>query len=65
MEGKEHDRVGDDYHRQARDYIFRANNTGRAGDEIDLHGLYVLEAKEILEKRIRVEQSRGGKGLHV
>lgn len=65
VEGKEHDRIGDDYHRQAKDYIFRVHNAGRAGDEIDLHGLYVLEAKEILGKRIRAEQGRGGRGLHV
>ncbi|KAF8443433.1 hypothetical protein BGX38DRAFT_1199973 [Terfezia claveryi] len=65
VEGKEHDHIGDDYHRQAKDYIFRVNNVSIAGDEIDLHGLYVLEAKEILEKRIRAEQGRGGRGLHV
>lgn len=64
-EGKDHDRVGDDYHRQARDYIFRVNNAGRTGDEIDLHGLYVQEAKDILRTRIQAEQARGGRGLHV
>lgn len=64
-EGKEHDRVGDDYHRQARDYIFRVNNADRAGDEIDLHGLYVQEVEEILRTRIRAEQARHASGLHV
>lgn len=64
-EGKEHDRVGDNYHLQARDYIFRANNAGRAGDEIDLHGLYVQEAKDVLAMRIQTDRARGGTGLHV
>ncbi|KAF8418962.1 hypothetical protein EV426DRAFT_577235 [Tirmania nivea] len=65
VEGKKHDRVGNDYHRQAKDYIFRVNNADRAENEIDLHGLYVLEAKEVLGKRIRAEKARGGTGLHV
>ncbi|KAF8418961.1 hypothetical protein EV426DRAFT_616894 [Tirmania nivea] len=65
IEGNKHGRDGEEYHRQARDYIFRVNNANRAGDEIDLHGLYVAEAKEILNKRIRAERARGTKGLHV
>ncbi|KAI5797442.1 hypothetical protein DFH27DRAFT_612151 [Peziza echinospora] len=65
-EGKEHDRVGDDLHRQARDFIFRANNAGRAGDEIDLHGLYVQEAEEVLRIRLEAEMGRGNPGgIHV
>jgi len=64
-EAKEHGRVGDDYNRQARDYIFRVNNERSAGDEIDLHGLYVQEAKDILKLRIETERVKGGSGLHV
>lgn len=55
------------YNRQARDYIFRANNSeGRvAGDTIDLHGLYVEEAEDVLEERIKAGRQRGESHLHV
>jgi len=65
VEGKEYDRIGEKYHRQARDYIFDVNNSGRPDDEIDLHGLYVQEAMEILGSQIHAEQARGGTGLKV
>ena len=57
----------DQYNRQARDYIFRENNAeGRvAGDTIDLHGLFVEEAEDVLEERIRVARQRGENHLHV
>lgn len=57
----------DDYNRQARDYIFRANNAGDRvpGDTIDLHGLYVEEAEEVLEQRIKAARGRGEDHLHV
>ena len=55
----------DRYNRQARDQIFRLNNTGRAEDEVDLHGLYVQEAKDILRERIEAEINRGRNGIHV
>ncbi|ORY09019.1 hypothetical protein BCR34DRAFT_569097 [Clohesyomyces aquaticus] len=66
-EGKQHAAKMDQYNRQARDYIFRANNSdGRvAGDTIDLHGLFVEEAEDILEERIKAERQRGGTHLHV
>lgn len=62
----------ENYNRQAAEYVFRENNTDSAGDEIDLHGLYVKEAEWILQKRIseclRTNQSHlkviVGKGLH-
>ena len=56
----------DDYNRQASEYIFRANNsTGRVEtDCIDLHGLYVQEAEDMLEKRIRADQAAGQTHLH-
>jgi hypothetical protein len=40
------------YNAQARDFIFRANNAHQPEDTIDLHGLYVEEAKKILETRV-------------
>lgn len=60
------------YNRQAAEYVFRENNADSAGDEIDLHGLYVKEAEWILQKRLaecfRTHQSHlrviVGKGLH-
>lgn len=55
----------DNYNRQARDYIFGVHNTDRAENEIDLHGLWVNEAVDILRKRIEVETKKGRNGLHV
>lgn len=62
----------DDYNRQAAEYVFRANNADSQADEIDLHGLYVKEAIDILTIRIQAAKQRGeshldvivGKGLH-
>jgi hypothetical protein len=53
------------YNRQARDFIFRANNADTPADTIDLHGLFVEEAEEILEQRITAATKRGEEGLHV
>ncbi|KAL8934363.1 MAG: hypothetical protein Q9216_005950 [Gyalolechia sp. 2 TL-2023] len=55
------------YNKQAADFIFRENNAvGRVdSDTIDLHGLYVHEAEDILEQRIRYAQSTGQTHLHV
>ncbi|KAA8621788.1 hypothetical protein PtrSN002B_001452 [Pyrenophora tritici-repentis] len=66
-EGKAHAAKMDQYNRQARDYIFRENNAeGRvASDTIDLHGLFVEEAEDVLEERIRVARQRGENHLHV
>jgi DNA-nicking Smr family endonuclease len=66
-EGKQHAAKMEQYNRQARDYIFRANNTnGRVdGDTIDLHGLFVEEAEDVLEERIKAAKSRGETHLHV
>jgi len=64
-EAKKQDRLAKDYHRQAKDYIFRVNNINRAEDEIDLHGLYVEEAKDTLRQRLEAEKKRGGSGIHV
>ncbi|RPA93050.1 Smr-domain-containing protein [Choiromyces venosus 120613-1] len=70
--GKRHGASMEKYNDQARDYIFRANNAHLPSDTINLHGLYVEEAEEILEKRIDAARGRGegylnvivGKGNH-
>lgn len=57
---------------KAAEYVFRENNYDSAGDEIDLHGLYVKEALFVLQRRIandiRTNQSHlnviVGKGNH-
>lgn len=66
-EGKRHGALMDEYNHRAADYIFRENNAvGRVdGDTIDLHGLYVEEAEDVLEKRIRYARGEGRGGLHV
>jgi hypothetical protein len=53
------------YNAQARDFIFRANNAHQPEDTIDLHGLYVEEAKKILETRVRTARQRGDDHIHV
>lgn len=60
-------RSRDQYNKQAADFIFRENNAvGRVdADTIDLHGLYVHEAENILEQRIRYAKSTGATHLHV
>lgn len=57
----------DTYNRQAAELIFRENNApGRvAGDELDLHGLYVDEAEAVLEARVRAAKAERQRGLHV
>ncbi|KAI8131892.1 hypothetical protein DUD61_004464 [Geotrichum candidum] len=39
--GKQHGAKMDEYNAQAAQFVFRENNADSAGDEIDLHGLYV------------------------
>ncbi|RPA86836.1 DUF1771-domain-containing protein [Ascobolus immersus RN42] len=65
QQSKKEQANADRYNREARDYIFRVNNAGRNMDEVDLHGLYVNEAVEIVRERLQAERSRGGKGLWV
>ncbi len=66
-EGKRHGAQMEAYNRQASDFIFLENNAeGRvASDTIDLHGQFVEEAEDILEKRIKYAQSTGQTHLHV
>ena len=55
------------HNKQASDFIFRENNAvGRVdGDTIDLHGQFVEEAEEILERRIGYARGQGQTHLHV
>ena len=55
----------EEYNAQARNYIFRANNAHLPSDTIDLHGLYVEEAEEVLENRINAARGRGERHLNV
>ncbi|KAI1094746.1 Smr domain protein [Rostrohypoxylon terebratum] len=66
-EGKRHAAKMDEYNKQASDFIFRENNaTDRVPDDtIDLHGQFVEEAEDILERRIRYAQQHGQTHLHV
>ncbi|KAK8136643.1 Smr domain protein [Apiospora sp. TS-2023a] len=66
-EGKRHASQMESYNKQASEYIFRENNaTGRVADDtVDLHGQFVEEAEDILEKRIRDARARGQTHLHV
>ncbi|KAK6953000.1 hypothetical protein Daesc_005297 [Daldinia eschscholtzii] len=66
-EGKRHAAKMEEYNRQASEYIFRENNAPSrvAEDTIDLHGQFVEEAEEILERRIRYAQEHGQTHLHV
>ncbi len=66
-EAKRHGAAMDAYNRQASEYIFRENNgPGRVdADAVDLHGQYVEEAEEILERRIATARAQGQRHLHV
>lgn len=62
----------DNLNEEAASWVFRANNTDSAADEIDLHGLFVKEALIALDARLSVCQQHNqpflkaivGKGLH-
>lgn len=55
----------EEYNRQASEFIFRENNANVPPDTIDLHGQFVEEAEEILEKRIKYAREHGETHLHV
>ncbi|ORZ24803.1 hypothetical protein BCR41DRAFT_289857, partial [Lobosporangium transversale] len=50
---EEHERQMIQYNREARDIVFKVNNTFRASNELDLHGLKVKEALEVVSDRIK------------
>lgn len=64
-EAKRHEANADNYNKQAAEYIFRVNNANQEEDTIDLHGLFVEEAEEILGTRIEAARRQHAKGLHV
>ena len=64
-QGKQHDVQCENYNQQAAMFVFRANNSRAAPDEIDLHGLYVEEAVKVVEERINACIQRQDDHLHV
>lgn len=50
---------------EASDWIFVANNSDSAADELDLHGLYVAEAIQRTEDAIAAAQRRGDDHLNI
>ena len=63
---KAQDRRSRDYDNcEARDHIFRMNHTDCADDKIDLRGLYVKEAMDILQKRLDMEIKKGSSDIQV
>ncbi|KAF3933158.1 hypothetical protein ABW19_dt0206604 [Dactylella cylindrospora] len=65
QEAKRHEANADAYNKQASEYIFRVNNVNQEEDTIDLHGLFVEEAEEILATRIQAAKRQHARGLHV
>lgn len=55
----------EDYNKRAAEYVFVQNNADSEADEIDLHGLYVKEAKWILQKRISEAMRQNQRQLKV
>jgi len=64
-EGKRHKAEMEKLNREASDWIYYANNTDSAPNEVDLHGLYVKEAIERTEQAIQTAQQRGDPNIHV
>lgn len=54
LEGKEHQRLKDQYNDQAAEWIFNENNKVQPRGSVDLHGLYVQESIEFTERAIDV-----------
>ncbi|SCZ88967.1 BZ3500_MvSof-1268-A1-R1_Chr1-1g00861 [Microbotryum saponariae] len=72
VEGKEHQRLKEQYNDQAAQWIFDENNKVQPRGTIDLHGLYVQESIDFTERAIRNARQEGlpelrvivGKGNH-
>ncbi|KAI1116222.1 DUF1771-domain-containing protein [Nemania sp. NC0429] len=64
-EGKQHAAKADEWFGKASNSAFQTNNVNTENDVIDLHGLYVTEAQDRLEDRIRQDQQAGKTHLHV
>ena len=71
--GKVHDVQAKTYNQQAADFVFRANNSRAAPDEIDLHGLYYWSREialilDMLRKRfkfLRLESTHVNNGTRI
>ncbi|KAI8331887.1 hypothetical protein BC941DRAFT_437831 [Chlamydoabsidia padenii] len=71
-QGHRHDELMKQYNHQAADLVYAHKNQGRPPTEIDLHGLFVQEAKERVDAALRRCEKNGadhlviivGKGLH-
>ncbi|GAA6011219.1 hypothetical protein JCM11491_006761 [Sporobolomyces phaffii] len=72
LEGKEHQRMKEQYNDQAAQWIFNENNKVQPVGSVDLHGLYVQESIEFTERAIDNARNQGlselrvivGKGNH-
>lgn len=72
QQGHAHGDKMEEYNAQAAAFVFRANNSDSAEDEIDLHGLYIAEAEKFVDQRLMYAQQQHqpyvrvivGKGLH-
>lgn len=64
-EAKRKLKEAEDYNLQAAEYVFVANNADSSSNEIDLHGLYVKEAKWILQRRVAAAVKNGETELHI
>jgi len=64
-EGQKHGMQSNRYNEQAAQFVLRAINADSAPDEIDLHGLFVEEAEDVLNQRIQACQQRRETHLHV
>ncbi|KAJ6520127.1 hypothetical protein C8R45DRAFT_953968 [Mycena sanguinolenta] len=58
QEGKEHQRTMERYNKAASEMIFRENNKDRNPNEVDLHRLYVKEAKLKVKEAILAAKKR-------
>ncbi|CUS10723.1 unnamed protein product [Tuber aestivum] len=59
QKGKRHGENMKAYNEQAKNFIFSINNAGLSRDTMDLHGLYVEEAMDVLRGRM-ADIRRGG-----
>ncbi|GAA5876823.1 hypothetical protein JCM16303_006297 [Sporobolomyces ruberrimus] len=65
LEGKEHQRLKDQYNDQAAEWIFNENNKVQPRGSVDLHGLYVQESIEFTERAIDNARNQGLEELRV
>lgn len=69
QKGKQHGENMKAYNEQAKNFIFYINNSSLPHDTVDLHGLYVEEAVDILRGRLAYIRQEGmwvivGRGNH-